>query len=70
MEERLDDLLFWYKCAMFCFACRYVQENYSVCSCFPSLSDLMHDLHQMIMIGVNRGVSPDSILAFMEALDT
>ena len=55
MEEELNELLFWYKCARFCSACRYVQENYNVCSCFPSPSDLTHDLHQIIMIGDDRG---------------
>ena len=54
MEQEPDDLC-WYKCARFCSVCRYVQENYSVLWNFPLLSDLMCDLHRIIMVGGDCG---------------
>lgn len=50
MEEVLDDVLFWYKCAKFCFTCRFCQENYSDLLHLPSLSDLTRDLHRVMIM--------------------
>lgn len=43
MEEKEDeDMLFWYKCARFCYTCKLVQENYNDVFNLPPSSDLVH----------------------------
>ena len=40
MEENKEDFLFWYKCACFCYSCKFSQKH-SDLSCLPNVGDVM-----------------------------
>ena len=48
MGENEEDVIFWYKCACFCYSCKFAQKH-SDLSCLPNLVDVICKLHELSM---------------------